>query len=426
MADSQGDDRRLRWEIDVAGGPVRSLRGLLARGWVLAALIACALMQPTARLLARWDWRADLLTHFELPAWLATLAAFASACAAKRRRLAVPLALLAIGQTIPLLRYDLPASLLSPAAPAPARLRVLFANVFAYNESYERLFDLVEREDPDLIALVEFSEGWRSNLGPLRAAYPHCLERPNGTRGLALYAREPFQTRPPPEIVTPIEGGNPALAVTIERGGRSIDVWVLHPPNPIGPAGRSRGRAELERLAERIRQRSDERPLLVVGDLNRTSASPLLGDFERRTSLRDSRYGFGRQPSWPTWAPYRLTIDHAFVSPELVVLERRLGPNIGSDHFPLIVDVAVRDSIESDDSASFESAAEIQAGSSTPSETLESPSREPADSPSVENFKRSAAVSRATSRSTSSVPSRRSRASETAISSVVRAAQAGP
>jgi endonuclease/exonuclease/phosphatase (EEP) superfamily protein YafD len=38
----------------------------------------------------------------------------------------------------------------------------------------------------------------------------------------------------------------------------------------------------------------------------------------------------------------RIPIDHCLVSSELVVLEHTVGPDIGSDHYPLLVTLAVR------------------------------------------------------------------------------------
>src|SRR5262249_38286126 len=75
-------------------------------------------------------------------------------------------------------------------------------------------------------------------------------------------------------------------------------------------------------------------------DLNTTAGSPHFAEFLRVSGLRDSRFGFGPQPSWPTWSPLRLTIDHAFLSADLAVAGRRPGPDIGSDHYPLILDLA--------------------------------------------------------------------------------------
>jgi endonuclease/exonuclease/phosphatase (EEP) superfamily protein YafD len=37
----------------------------------------------------------------------------------------------------------------------------------------------------------------------------------------------------------------------------------------------------------------------------------------------------------------RVPIDHLVHSPVLEVTDRRLGPDLGSDHFPLLVDLQV-------------------------------------------------------------------------------------
>jgi hypothetical protein len=44
---------------------------------------------------------------------------------------------------------------------------------------------------------------------------------------------------------------------------------------------------------------------------------------------------------WPTWAPsfLRVPIDHIFVSSSWRVIDRRLGPMVGSDHLPVLVDL---------------------------------------------------------------------------------------
>ncbi len=109
---------------------------------------------------------------------------------------------------------------------------------------------------------------------------------------------------------------------------------MIHPSIPFA----RKNTPELAALADRIGRTGVSR--IVVGDMNSTEGSPHFADFLRRAGLRDSRLGFGRQPSWPTGWPYRIALDHAFVSDDLAVLERRLGPSIGSDHFPLILDLS--------------------------------------------------------------------------------------
>jgi endonuclease/exonuclease/phosphatase (EEP) superfamily protein YafD len=85
-----------------------------------------------------------------------------------------------------------------------------------------------------------------------------------------------------------------------------------------------------------------EGAFLVVGDLN---ASPWSWPFRRLVadgSLRNSQIGFGLQPSFPATSNVllRVPIDHLLHSDALIVTNRRLGEPLGSDHFPLLVDLA--------------------------------------------------------------------------------------
>jgi endonuclease/exonuclease/phosphatase (EEP) superfamily protein YafD len=81
----------------------------------------------------------------------------------------------------------------------------------------------------------------------------------------------------------------------------------------------------------------------VVGDFNMTPWSPYFPEILRVSGLKNSLVGAGFQPSWPSWLPalLRIPIDHALVSEEFEVVERKVGPHIGSDHRPLIIKIAL-------------------------------------------------------------------------------------
>ena len=79
---------------------------------------------------------------------------------------------------------------------------------------------------------------------------------------------------------------------------------------------------------------------MLVGDLNCTSWTPAFAELERISGLRDSRKGFGVQPTWPSNLPgLRIPIDHFLVSPSLAVRNRFVGPAVGSDHFPVVIEL---------------------------------------------------------------------------------------
>ncbi|HEX6222454.1 MAG TPA: endonuclease/exonuclease/phosphatase family protein, partial [Acidimicrobiia bacterium] len=84
---------------------------------------------------------------------------------------------------------------------------------------------------------------------------------------------------------------------------------------------------------------------MVVGDFN---ATPWSWPFRRlmgSADVENSQRGFGLQPTFATSSNLllRVPIDHVVHSPALEVTGRQLGPALGSDHFPLVVDLQLAD-----------------------------------------------------------------------------------
>jgi endonuclease/exonuclease/phosphatase (EEP) superfamily protein YafD len=297
------------------------------------ALLGLAAIQPVACLLARFDYRADLLSHFQALAWALTAAAVIAALVWGYRRTALVLIVLAAWQVAPLVALALASRL--PAEPDGPRLRVLVANVLVDNLDHQRILDLIQRERPDLIGLIEVDEGWLLDLAGLEREYPYRIATPDGPQGLALWSRRPWINAGGIERPTP--DGWPFLHAAIDFDGQPLQIWLVHPSSPLRRWGNA-GNPELAAIANRVAGVGGRR--VVIGDLNCTEGSPHFADFLDAGGLYDSRMGFGLQASWPTWSPFRIAIDHALVTPDLAVVDRRLGPEVGSDHLPLILKLA--------------------------------------------------------------------------------------
>ncbi|CAN5913136.1 endonuclease/exonuclease/phosphatase family protein [soil metagenome] len=319
--------------------PIQSLARAIRPQLVPIALVLVTLVHPLATLLAQLDWKADLLSHFQGPAFVVTILGAVLLVWWRRRWPALALMALALSQFPPLWQFQA-ANPVPPDPDAPQRLLVLVSNVHSRNQNHEALERLIRAEQPDVVGLVEFNQNWQAGLARVAREYPYRVEFPYGTQGVALWLKQPPPSdREPPELVFIGSSGYPALSVATSFAGQPLDLWLVHPPNPLDPRGRTQGPTELLSLARAIHRTEGAR--LILGDLNRTEGSPYFRSFLQATGTRDSRLGFGRQPSWPTWSPlYRIAIDHVFPGPELAVRDRRLGPNIGSDHFPVIVELA--------------------------------------------------------------------------------------
>ena len=237
---------------------------------LVAGLTGLALIHPLATFLARFDWHADLVTHFTVPALAVTLIAAAGLV---RRH-----AWLALGPGVPGDRASGAPVPLLVGEPGPVRsagrrlrLRVLMANVLAENTRYADLDRLIRRERPDIVGLVEVTPEWLAGLAGIRAEYPYRVEAPDDTTGLALWFRERPTVIDPP--VRPLPGASPVIHAEFRFAGRPRHLWLIHPDMPFT----RKGRPEIPALGALIGRTRGSR--IVVGDMNTTEGSPRFAHF---------------------------------------------------------------------------------------------------------------------------------------------------
>lgn len=232
-------------------------------------------------------------------------------------------------------------------APAPDRapLDLATINLQVSTGSYQRLPQtLAEAGWPDVVFLCEVSNAAQDVLAGLRERYPHQLRWPTADPwvepviGRVFLSARPFRS-------TLVHTSQPVLEIEIDHdGGRValVSAHALRPWTESSIAGRNR---TLDYLAERATADTD---LVVIGDLNITEGSSRFQQLLERGELRDTRRGFGRQPSFAAKVPYHtlrtriaqalmppLPLDHVLVRGDLDCARRWVGPDIGSDHRPV-------------------------------------------------------------------------------------------
>ena len=152
--------------------------------------------------------------------------------------------------------------------------------------------------------------------------------------GLAFFSRVPLQSL---EVIHTSELGSPSIRARLTHARRELAILGVHPPPPIGRQLSQIRDSQLTDTAAMVA--SLDVPVLVVGDLNATPWSHGLRLLQDGTTL-DHR---SPEPSWtPTWSAaivFAVPIDHALVTPPLVVAHRQIGPDVGSDHRPQILDI---------------------------------------------------------------------------------------
>ena len=300
--------------------------------WILV-LLACAATVLGA--FARISWLGDLASHFRLQYAGLLLAGALVLLLAKR----LPEAALAAG--VALINLAPLARLYKKLPSSTHRVvvgRMLVANVLWNNRSRARLPQAIRDIDPDLVAVIESTAEWMPTFHALAPAYPFSLEAMSSRRfGILLLSRIPFERA---EVLQLGHAGFPSLLAQFRFDGQPVTLIATHPYSPVTPRRARLRNQQLEALAHFVKGQPG--PVIVVGDLNTTSWAPAFQDLLRVANLRDSRQGFGVQPTWPVHLPWlRIPLDHCLVSEEIVITQRRLGPLIGSDHIPILVEFSL-------------------------------------------------------------------------------------
>ena len=318
--------------------PATRLRRAAWLGFVLA------LLASSTPLFARRLWPCEILCHFRLELGAALALLGGAGLILKAFRPALMTLGLALYSLWPMLVLYVP---VATPTPAGGTLRVASVNLLWGTDNAERVIEWLEAEQPDVVFFCELDLPHHAMLAELAQrgwSHQHVYPEPAGwgepTWGRAMVSRRPFESFDDRE-----PGPLHDAVVTFE--GRALRVIGAHPMRPGRSARTMQRNGTLEHLGELAGESPD---VLVLGDLNTTEFSPLWGELLETGALEDSRRGRGRMGTWLVqvprfgWKPplARRPLDHVLVGASVVVVDRRVGPNLGSDHLPVVADVGWR------------------------------------------------------------------------------------
>jgi endonuclease/exonuclease/phosphatase (EEP) superfamily protein YafD len=288
-----------------------------------------------ASLAGRWVWWLDVLANFRAQYAVALIALGLGIAASRWRQTGLAI----LGAGVFNLILVAPLFIGSPGEPTAGapEIRVMSFNLLSTNEEYNQVIEYIASVDPDLVFLHEASRPWEVALESADLGYQ--IIRP---RAENLIFGTLVLVRGEAEVVSYgfAEAQPRAVSLSYQPDGwlEPIHILSTHPLAPTTAERAALRDAQLSFAADWARGR--EGPVVVVGDFN---ASPWSWAFGLLTdaALRNSQIGFGLQPSFPaTSSPLlRVPIDHLLSSDRLAVTDRQLGPALGSDHFPLVVDL---------------------------------------------------------------------------------------
>jgi len=233
--------------------------------------------------------------------------------------------------------YYLPSARLSSEDHGKS-IKMVLINVNSSNTNYSAVSRYIEKMSPDILALEEINERWLKELRPVLKNYSLIQEIPREDNfGIGLYSRIPMDEG---KVIIFSEANVPSITANFVWQGQLVSLLFTHPVPPGSPRYYAWRNEQLQNMAF-MREQFGEN-FILLGDLNTTSWSSYFKTLIRDMKLKDTRKGFGLQPSWPAQMPVLgIAIDHCLVSEKFKVIDRRVGPNIGSDHYPVFVELSL-------------------------------------------------------------------------------------
>ena len=325
------------------------------------AMAASALLGPfhvvavLAYFILRFQGRGDVwfidATSFVLPWMLLTAVLFIPGAA--WRRSPPLLILISIPLAIFVLLYGRLFIPNRPKANSDESITVMTYNVWGERVHRGSLDASLRRFEPDIVGLQEVPDDLARHLeGRWAERFPYQIIE----RGKGLLSRHPIRHYEALELG---DEEAPVLAQYVELDVRGQIIGVInvhtHTPVLIGthPAGLPIGVPtdlvdrwrdwEVRELTQAIEGIGG--PLIVLGDFNLTDQQLVYASISE--SLRDVHrevgwgMGFTRTP-FPGSGIAMWRIDYVFHSPDLVAVESQFGEFGGSDHRPLIAQLAFR------------------------------------------------------------------------------------
>lgn len=213
-------------------------------------------------------------------------------------------------------------------------LKVGSINLLSFNKEYSALENFLKKENFDLFFVYELSPAWEFKINQITGLYPFKkLIVRDDFFGIGLYSKIPL-TSSKKAYFSEIKV--PSIVADLKFEDKPITIIGTHPEPPNSKEGFNSRNEQFENINQLVTQSKNS--IIIVGDFNCSSFSANMNRLTKNTTLTDSRIGFGIQNSWNAKnILFSIAIDHCFITNDFNVINRKIGPYIGSDHYPISV-----------------------------------------------------------------------------------------
>ncbi len=230
---------------------------------------------------------------------------------------------------------------LQSSVAAGEQISLISANVLMGNTDHAAVIAMIEREQPDVLFLMETDQAWDDALASTLENYNTVLSYPRDNFYGLIFATNLRVTAS--DIVFISDDETPTVLAELEGPTGKFFFVGLHPRPPV-PGVDTDDRDEQIKRAALLADREIS-PVVAMGDFNDVAWSWTSERFKEYGKFKDPRVGRGMLPSFDATSWWmRFPIDQFYVTDGLGLISfSRLDP-IGSDHFPMKAIITVEQS----------------------------------------------------------------------------------
>ncbi|MDR2415204.1 MAG: endonuclease/exonuclease/phosphatase family protein [Candidatus Peribacteria bacterium] len=181
-------------------------------------------------------------------------------------------------------------------------IKVYYANILYTNDDYASLQQQIDAYDPDVVALVEFSQNHAENMKDyFQSKFPYVNRNTWSTKlaGDVVFSKYPMK-----EMLGAYESGRRKYSYLRLESPQPLYIYLVHTSSPVSLQMFRMRNQQLKKLNEDFIQqgtkRSDDIPVVMLGDFNMTPWSAFYTQFEKGFSGAVVNVFRGKAPTF-TW-----------------------------------------------------------------------------------------------------------------------------
>jgi len=312
---------------NIATGPVTRTFGFIMflAGWTAALATVLGLLGATwwpLDVLA--DWRL-LLTVILVAAAVVTGLGYSRVSAA----IFVAAAILNVALIAPMYFDE------QPHPSSDERIRVVSLDIGKAPDVRPEVLEWVNTVEADIVVLIRAGGTWSSAIDQLNMPY-RAVNDPGLSGGILVLARNGFPVTISEDQVG-FEGVDAVITTTI--GDQELTILGLSVERPISALAADDRVRRFDTINANVRKMDG--PVVILGNLEASRWSHAFNALANGLTNSEDGYGYIATYTllgWPLIVGYAgIPVDHALYTGPVTVTLRKVGPDLGVDHRPLLV-----------------------------------------------------------------------------------------